>query len=214
MVPRLNKRGGWNRPRKRRKIVEFLKYNSDAIQITLSAITVGLSCFALFLACHIPRRIMVNQIYSDLIKEYRSVEMGVSIFSIFHFYVNECNERVDAIAGEYRKKYDKQIKIPLKRGEPINYANTLHFQRRLVAQFYADLARLRYEERLSAKQLREWFTPRELTLLALILHMVKPAEAVFEEAHNVSEPPNMEEGVLMNKWIYKLYEEVEDWEWE
>jgi hypothetical protein len=42
--------------------------------------------------------------------------------------------------------------------------------------------------------------------------MAKPAITVFEETHDVPEPPDMEEDVLMNKLIYKLYEEVKDWE--
>jgi hypothetical protein len=123
-----------------------------------------------------------------MIKEYRSAEMGGAIFSIFSFYVTDCKNNIHAIAGEYKKKYEEQIGKPFGKGESINYAGTLHFQRRLIAQFYSDLARLRYEERfprLSMKCLRQWFTPREATLLALILHMVKPAITVFKEARDV-----------------------------
>jgi hypothetical protein len=194
--------------------LKFLNNHNEVIQILLSVITVILSIIAIRAARYIPHRIMVNQRYSDMMKEYRSTEMGTAIFSIFHFYVQDCKNNSDAIAGKYKEKYDGQIKEPLEKGKEINYSGTLHFQRRLVAQFYFDLARLRYEDRLPVKHLREWFTPREVTLLAIILHMVEPAKTVFEEARDVPEPPDMEDEVLMNKWIYKLYEEAEGLEWE
>jgi hypothetical protein len=90
-----------------------LKYNSDVIQILLSAITVVLSFIAVGLAWYIPRRIMMNQLYSDMIKEYRSTEMGGAIFSIFRFYVTDCENNIRAIASEYKKKYEEQIDKPL-----------------------------------------------------------------------------------------------------
>ncbi|MDR0683779.1 MAG: hypothetical protein LBF83_01430 [Spirochaetaceae bacterium] len=184
----------------------------NVVQISLSAISAVFSFIALILAYHIPHRVMVNQIYSDLVKEYRSPEMGGAILAIFRFYVKDCQNNVHAINEEYKKKYEKQINKPLEGDKSINYAGTLHFQRRLVAQFYYDMARLRYEERLPTKHLREWFTPREVTLLAIILHMVDASLGLFEEAHDVPEPPDMEDGVLLNKRIHKLYEEVEGWE--
>ncbi|MDR2053895.1 MAG: hypothetical protein LBP80_10830 [Treponema sp.] len=75
------------------------------------------------------------------------------------------------------------------------------------------MATLRYERRFPrfpAKYLREWFTPNEAKLLAILLHMVGPARIVFEEAGNVPEPP--EDEVFMKRQISRLYEEVKDWE--
>jgi hypothetical protein len=123
------------------------------------------------------------------------------------------NQLYSELVKEYRKKYEKQIGEPLKNGEPVNYAGTFHFQRRLLSQFYSDMAMLRYKRcpRLSTKNMREWFTPKKIQLLALLLYMVKPAKTVFEKADEVPEPPEPGD-VPMNDLIYKLYEEVRTWE--
>ncbi|MDR2143976.1 MAG: hypothetical protein LBP29_06375 [Treponema sp.] len=186
-------------------LLSFLCTYSDLIQALSLVISLAAICFAII----IPRQILMNQLYSDLVREYRSAEMGAAIFLIFHFYVTVCKNNVSFIADEYKKKYEEQIKIPLALGKQIDYDATLHFQRRLVAQFYADMATLRYKRRFPwfpAKYLKEWFTPSEAKLLAILLHMAGPARAVFEEARNLSEPP--EDEVFMNRQISKLYEEV------
>jgi hypothetical protein len=180
----------------------------------MSVIQVILAIVAIIVAIGIPRRIMMNQLYSELVKEYRSVEMGAAVLSIFHFFVADCNCDIAAIESEYIKKYTKQIEEPLKRGERVDYAGTLHFQRRLVFQFYSDMSMLRYKRccpKLSTKDMRRWFTPKEVQLLTILLYMVKPARAVFEEADEVPEPPEPED-IFMYDPIYKLYEEVKTWE--
>jgi hypothetical protein len=168
-----------------------------------------LAIAALIAAVWIPRQIMVNQLFADLVKEYRSTEMGAAVFSVFHFFVKDCGKDVGHIAAVYEKKYNQQIRDPLKAGTKPDYDNALHFQRRMVSQFYSDMARLRYDRRfikLSAKDMKFWFTPKEVQLFAILLHMVKPASSVFEDSGTVSEPPQDE--VPMNDLIYKLYEEA------
>jgi len=61
-------------------------------------------------------------------------------------------------------------------GKTPDYANALHFQRRFLSHFYADIAKLRYKHfpKLSLKDLKYWFTLKETALLSLLLHMVKP----------------------------------------
>jgi hypothetical protein len=167
-------------------------------------------------AIHIPKRIMINQIYADLIQDYRSPEMGGAILAIFRFYVKDCKNNTAIIASKYKEKYNEQIMKPLKAGKPIDYANTLHFQRRLVFHFYWHMALFRYEQyfsRLSTKKLKLWFTPNEVKLLAILLHMVEPAEAVFEKANDDLKPP--ESKAPANQMIHlinKLYNEVKYWE--
>jgi hypothetical protein len=178
-----------------------------------TVIQIALSVAALFAALWIPRRIMMNQLYADLVREYRSSEMGEAILSVFYFYGETCKRQMADIPAEYKKKYEEQVEKPLKEGKPVDYAHALHFQRRLVSQFYSDMATLRYKRhfpRLSTKDMRGWFTPNETKLLAILLHMVEPAKAVFEEAREVPEPP--QDDTPMNDLIYKLYEEVRGWE--
>jgi hypothetical protein len=209
----------------------------SVITLVVTTGSLGVAAAALVVAFRIPRSIMAFQIYADLLREYRSSEMGAAILSVCQFYKENKGKSEDEFATKYKEIYRKQIgdkleKIYNKQMEsnlednkqkktspedekPIDYAHTLHFQRRLIAQFYSDFAALRYKpyfpEELAMEQLQNWFTPREVNLLAIILRMDKPAENVFEEVGYVT-PPEKKSTVSMNKLIDDLYNEVKQWQ--
>lgn len=190
-----------------------------------------LSIAALLVAIYIPRKIMINQIYADLLASYRTPEMGAAVLSIFHFFKYDCKENINNIEDEYIKKYNEQIDRKLKKKtnkkwqrarlcknvilskieNNIDYSQTLHFQRRLVAQFYFNMASLRYDfrlVRLPKKYMEIWFRLGDKKLLSIILHMAKAAEKIAIEIGTVPYPP--EDETPMNQMIYKLYEEVSE----
>ncbi|MDR0601471.1 MAG: hypothetical protein LBG42_03750 [Treponema sp.] len=114
----------------------------------LDAIGIVLSLFALGFAWFIPRRIMVNQMYANLVQEYRTAEMGTAILAIFYFFAHDCNNNVSNIHRAYIDKYKKQVTARLsEKIDLIDFSRTLHFQRRQLAQFYSDMAMLRYNYR-------------------------------------------------------------------
>jgi hypothetical protein len=182
------------------------------LQLITACVTLVATIIALFLAYRIPGKIMVNQLYSNLEVEYRSPEMGAAILALFHFFVEECNGDIKTINDEYQKKYEEQIGKYLKSGEKTDFSHTLHFQRRLVAQFYYSLARLRFDYgcyRLSTDKLKKWFTRNENKLLSIILHLAEPASNVFIKSEIIPPPPQAQkEEVYMYKMIYKLYNEI------
>ena len=202
--------------------------NKIQIVIGIIGIIVSLSGIIItaFIACYIPRRILTNQIFASLISEYRKPVVGMAKLAIFDFFKNDCCNDVSNIHDEYIKKYKEQIEKPLARNreqeknmehtelKAADYTNALHFQRRLLSQFYADVAKLRYKcwPRLSTGDMQYWFTSNETTLLSLFLHMIKPAEAVFIKV-DIPEPPkqdSLKSDVQMNKLLYRLYKEVKN----
>jgi hypothetical protein len=187
------------------------KIIQDAGCNPLTAISATASVIAVVLAIYIPRRIMLNQAYLQLTAEYRSPEMGAAILGVFHFYTHDCGNSVSNIGNAYHARYQKESALHI--SQP---AETLHFQRRLIAQYYYDMASLRYDyrfSRLTKKQLQHAFTPSETLLLSLILHMAEPASQVFERAENVIPPDEPgEDDAYMNKLLHRLYEETEGWE--
>ena len=178
--------------------------NYNFINMILSIICILVTAA---IACYIPRRILTNQIFADLVAEYRKADVGMAVLAIFDFYKNDCAGDVSNIHNMYVQKYKTQIETPLANGVAPDYDNALHFQRRFLSQFYADIAKLRFDRcpRLRKKDLKYWFTPNETTLLSLLLHMAKPAEAVFIKV-GIPEPPQSD--VPMNKLLLKLYDEV------
>jgi hypothetical protein len=177
----------------------------------LDMVSAVFSIIAILLAWFIPRRIMINQLYAELVREYRSTEMGAAILAIFHFFVHDCQNDISNIHSKYIEKYEKQIASH--NPEKIDFSKTLHFQRRLLAQFYSDMAMLHYEHRvfgLSKRKLKTWITPNEVKLLGLLLYMVEPAKLCFIQADDVTDAPD--DDIPMNRLIKRLYDEVEGWE--
>jgi hypothetical protein len=182
--------------------------HEEGAGMILDVLTFIVSVSALAAAIHIPRQIMRNQMYADLVKEYRSTEMGAAVLAIFCFFKKDCRQNMETVCEKYEELYERQIKKPLEEGKPVHFSQTLHFQRRLVSQFYADMAFLHFERRLTKKQMEYWFTPNETKLLSILLHMVKPAQKVFEQVDSIPDPP--ESGAPMNELLFRLYEEVKD----
>jgi hypothetical protein len=192
--------------------------NSELIVATVSAIAAIIACF---LAYCIPKRIMGNQLFADLVAEYRKPEMGGAILSLFYFY-DECKRNKKDINCEYKKIYERQIKSKLPvitnlcaidnettTDMKINFADTLHFQRRLAAQFYTDMADLYAEHSCYCsliKKINNWFTPKELQLLKIILLLSKPSGDVFINVDVSEELPDID--VQMYKSIRNLYFKV------
>ena len=160
---------------------------------------------AILAALYIPKKMMNNQIYADIISEYRSPAIGQAIISVIAFYTNDCNSDVEMIEKKYFERYetDKQ------NGK---YENSLHFQRRLLSQYYYQLAALRYQggrfTRLSKKKVREDFTAREAKLLSLLSYMNKAAENIFTD-YDIAGMPYADD--KQSTLLEKLYNEAQDW---
>lgn len=183
----------------------------DCLQLI---ITILIGLVAIVVASHIPHMVMLNQLYIGLIADYRKPEMGEAILAIFHFYKRICKEDINLIESKYKKIYRRQIRKKLykkiKNIQSCDFSHTLHFQRRMVAQFYFNLAILRNNRfcpKSLKKEMRMWFTQNDKTLLSLLLHMAKPARDVFEEVKELTKPPQDE--VYMNKLLIKLRDEVD-----
>jgi hypothetical protein len=179
-----------------------------------SAVSAVAGLVAVFFAVCIPRRILVNQLYADLVSEYRSPQMGFAVLSLFAFYHYDCEEKQALIKAKYRERYDAEIARGTDTFAPrrgVAPEATLHFQRRLVAHFYWDLARLYLNtpfQRLSKKQIRQFITPNERKLMSIVLRMSDAAAACFVPCDTVDEPPD--DDAAMNQLIKQLYEKSED----
>jgi hypothetical protein len=159
-----------------------------------------LAFIAVILAWSIPKRIMVNQIYADLLKEYRSFEFGEAITALINFYINDCNGEVSQITQKYKDRYEK---------EKANIKGSLHFKRRLLWQFYWDMSRLRYEYGISKQQINKNFTEKESNVIGLLYYTIEGAKNCFVDIGNVPEPESQDGKT--EKAVYRLYEESKGW---
>jgi len=101
-------------------------------------ITIAIILGSALLVWFIPERIFKKQILSELLREYRSTEMGIAINRLWSFaqYCLENDIRVDE--GYNRIYNSEKIKmLDIQQGQ-----NTLHMCRRKVSQFYQQLSTL------------------------------------------------------------------------
>jgi hypothetical protein len=148
---------------------------------------------------------MVNQIYADLLREYRSPEFGEAITALIDFYIDDCGRDVSRITDKYIKRHNNEKK---------DMKNSLHFKRRLLWQFYWDLSRLRYEYNFPCicalkHRLKKNFTKRESEVLRLLYHTVDGAKGCFDDISDVAEPKRHIGKTEIS--IYRLYQESKRW---
>jgi hypothetical protein len=169
--------------------------------------------FAVIAAFFIPRKIMVNQIYADLLKEYRSTEMGEAIMGLIDFYIIDCHRNVSLIEQEYKKIFNEEIDIGEdRRKKKVNLKETLHFKRRLLWQYYWQLSTLRSYclfVRLSKKRLKNDFTESESQVIAILCHTATAVKDIFDKTGDIQEPDEQEGKT--EKLVYRLYEESKEW---
>jgi hypothetical protein len=180
----------------------------------LATIFTILGFFVAILATfYIPLKIMINQTYGAFWDAYRSPEMGGAILSVMHFFTHDCKGKIDMIPNKFGERYDQEIRNELICGKKIDFDKTLHFQRRLIAYWYWQLASLRYDYGilgLSKRRLQKDFSSNESKLLSLIYHMGPAARDSFEDISNICEPEEREGP--MDTYLYRIYEEAKDWE--
>ena len=150
---------------------------TDILSLIIALLSLVVTCIALCAAWFIPRRIMINQQYSELVAAYRTTEMGNAIYSIIDFYVKVCDCRSNVIEELYKNQFDKDFEqfhiepfhIDKLQNKSFEYKNTLHFKRRLVDQFFWLVGELVFGKtrliRLPKRELRNWFTKNESDLL-------------------------------------------------
>jgi hypothetical protein len=196
------------------KIIKVIKVINclDNLQLIIAILTLLIAIITLVSIYEV----MVNQIYANLVADYRSPEMGAAILAIFNFYKKDCKRNFSKIEEKYIKRYKKEVKPLLKKvkkhqkPQKANFSNTLHFQRRMVEQFYKDMAALYFKHccftRLSKNKMKDWLTKNEVKLLNLIFRMQAPARKVFIKADNLPDLPENNEP--NENLIHKLYDLV------
>jgi hypothetical protein len=141
----------------------------------ISLITLGFTVLSTIILILIsiwgPKNILVRQMYSDLLMEFRSPDFGTAIYKMIKFYNEECNSMDSNIVEKYIELFNKEIKR--KNPKTIEeMKNTLHFYRRSLFQYYRHLADLRYSgnifTKISKKQMKMFFSINDSKLMYMI----------------------------------------------
>jgi len=177
-------------------------------------ITAIISGVIIFFSCTVPRRILTNQIFSELLKEYRSDRMGVAVKKLWEFFEHTCNGDLDrietfteTIVNEYKRIYHEEIESGNNKTLQ-DIQNTLHFHRRIVSQYYQQLARLCFygQIRLTKRRIRKSLAVSEFKIIGILF----PIEVIaIPQLLNRTEPS--QKIIDSQKYLYKLYIKSKSW---
>ena len=182
--------------------------NMNVLQTIFSAI-------AIIVAWIIPEKIKWNQMYSNLISEYRSYDFAIAVQRIIEFFVIECESDVSKIPEKYREAFLKEIyeissNVSIKSFYDIkkNYCSenycqkdsdkTLHFQRRLLTQFYWDLDVCLKSIYIGKKRVLKDFTKGEANMIRILYFMneaVDNDELLYKDLNCFEHVPSKSKGI-------------------
>ena len=140
--------------------------------------------------------------YSQLLSDYRGHDFGAAVMGITMFFHDQCKNSVDAIHSEYVKTFNEQF-----RNQPnkLSSDKMLHFQRRLLTQFYWDLDQCANSFYIGKKRIQKDFSSKEANLLKVVYYMNEAAaspEVYMDISTDDRLTPNPQS---INKYIRHIY---------
>lgn len=192
------------------------------IQTVCSILAIFIACLTLVVTWIIPKKIAWNQMYSNLISEYRSYDFAIAVQGIIEFFAIDCKSDASKIKEKYKERFLREIygiekKInnieEIRNKQDIQLLKndsdkTLHFQRRLLTQFYADLNVCSESVWVGSDKVLKDFTKSEaniIRILYLINEVIDEDEILYKDIscnERLSESKRVKE---INKKLANLY---------
>ena len=154
---------------------------------------------------YISKKISWEQFYNSLMTEYRSIEFGRAMQNVIKFYTETCHSDVTQIQHEYEIKFKEDTQ----KEEMVE--NSLHFDRRLLAQFFVDLDKCANTPwyYIGKKRVLKDFTSGTKNLVAILYFMgcaVENSSIIFKEISINERVPKSNNKKGMNKYLLRMHE--------
>ena len=134
---------------------------TDVIQIILTIISI-------LVAVWIPFKIKWEQEYSSLLDFYRSLDYAIAFQGVIQFFFNDCGRDMSRVKAEYKRRFIEEVE---NKSGNINKENCLHFQRRVLAQFFWQLNECAKSFSIGKCRVANDFTNAEAKLLKILIYM-------------------------------------------
>ena len=132
---------------------------------------VVISIFSFVVAIFIPIRIMHYQRYTNLSEIYMSFDFAHAFQSVITFFYKDCKCDVDKIPEEYNKRFHSDLESLKTR--KINKEDVLHYQRRLLVEYFYELDSCRASSRRLRKMIKKDWTTAEAYVSRILICMNK-----------------------------------------
>ena len=199
--------------------------DGQEIQMITGILQTILAAIACALAWIIPKRIMWEQTYSSLIHDYRSYDFAVAVQGIVEFFSVECENKIENIPAKYKKRFlndiygsednsihtmkdlRENVKIP-ERDKKISPEACLHYQRRLLAQYFYQLDLCARSIFIGKRRVTKDFTQGEahlIRILFLIDNAIDESEILKKDISCDFRMPRHDHIRGMNTYLSHIY---------
>lgn len=164
-----------------------------------------LSIVACVLAIWIPKKISWEQLYSSLLIDYYSYDFGAAIMGVVQFFNKICKNDIENIKEEYIKQIKILFPNDLSEKSKISNEQNLHYQRRLLTQFYYQLDLCARSHFIGSKRIQKDFSSKEANLLKVLFYMNEASTSpeIFMDISTDDRLPKKTKGI--NSYIKHIY---------
>lgn len=170
-------------------------------------ISIFVAILALIVAIYVPEKIKWEQMYTQLLSDYCGYDFGAAVMGVIFFFHEDCSCDVEKIEEKYTECFVKKFKGSRKSGNEISNDQNLHYQRRLLTQFYYLLDQCARSRFIGKKRVQKDFSSKEANLLKVLYYMNEAAssDGVFMDISTADRiPPNAKSINVYIKHIYDL----------
>lgn len=172
--------------------------------VVVSILSFFVSLIVLVVAFFIPRRMLVNQLFSELIKEFRTEKFSKSLEVLWDFYQLIFEEKVFSL-----RTVSIESQIILRNFDRSHRKQEIDDARRIVALFYQNMGYLKYYgilfSRLTYRRIKKFFDIYQFALISVLI----PLQLVAKPLEDENEIPKR---VNVNKvYLLKLYKRTCGW---
>ncbi len=184
----------------------------DYILPIIQTVAAILACV---LAVYIPKKISWGQMYSQLLSDYCGYDFGAAVMGVVLFFNQDCRCNIENVQAKYKDWFNKQFANQLRENNP-NFENSkadykipndqnLHYQRRLLTQFYFLLDQCARSPFIGKRRVQKNFSSKEANLLKVLYYMNLAAESsdVFMDIGVDDRIPSNPKSI--NKYIKHIY---------
>lgn len=168
-------------------------------------ITILLSIITLIVTISIPLQIMKFQRYTNLMSIYMGFEFAHAFQSVINFFHDTCGCDVERISKEYKNRYNEDFCIKDSRNFDIN--DTLHYQRRLLNDFFLEIEMCRESSWILNKKIRKDWTTSEAYVCKILVFMNKAVDDDKELFKDISSIrlERIPKAKGINQYLIRLY---------
>ena len=159
--------------------------------------------------------------YSQLLSDYCGYDFGAAIMGVVFFFYKDCGCDAGKIQEKYAECFKKQFENQMNRGntncncgnakDEIPNDKNLHYQRRLLSQFYFLLDQCARSPFIGKRRVQKDFSSKEANLLKVLYYMneaATDAPGVFMDISIDDRiPPNPKS---INKYVKHIYGILKD----